>query len=186
MQNFITLGHPHFRLTDRLSVVGVELLASWQQTRKVNNDELSDRVKNTIGAWKSGKFMPLVSRPFSINSYCYSKVWFRTHSVDLRVSDVKAISSACKGWLYQDMLEKPSELLLHRPVEEGGLGLHHLQSIALASLINTFLQTSANPSFQQSPYHSLLYRRHCLQDNSVPDIELPPNTPSTSSTPSRR
>ena len=34
------IGHPHFRLTDRLSMVGVELLASWQQTRKVNNDEL--------------------------------------------------------------------------------------------------------------------------------------------------
>ena len=149
-------------------------MASWQQTRKVNNDELLVRVKNTVGAWKSGTFLQLVCRPFSINSYCYSKVWFCTHSLDLRVCDIKAISSACKGWLYQDMLEKPSELLLNRPVEEGGLGLHHLQSKALASLITTFLQTAVHPSFQQSLYHSLLYRRHCLSDTSVPDIELPP------------
>ena len=48
------------------------------------------------------------------------------------------------------------------------------QSKALASLITNYLQTSANPSFQQSLYHSLLYRQHCLQDTSVPDMELPP------------
>ena len=42
------IGHPHFRLSDRLSMIGVELLASWQQTRKVNNDELIERVKSTI------------------------------------------------------------------------------------------------------------------------------------------
>ena len=76
------IRQPHYSLSDRLSMVGVELLASWQRTRKVNNDELLTRVKSTIGSWKSGKFMPLVCRPFSLNSYCLSKVWFRTHSVD--------------------------------------------------------------------------------------------------------
>ena len=118
--------------------------------------------------------MPLVCRPFSLNSYCLSKAWFRTHSVDLRAGDISAYSSACKSWLYQDMLEKPSELLLYRPVEEGGLGLHHVQSKAMASLISTFLQTAANPGFQQSLYHSLLYRRNCLEDDTAPDLILPP------------
>ena len=151
----------------------MELLAIWQQTRKVNNDELQTRVKSTIASWKSGKFMPLVCRPFSLNSYCLSKVWFRTHSVDLRVGDVTAITSACKGWLYQDMFEKPSELLLYRPVEDGGLGMHHVQCKALSSLISTFLQTAANPGYQQSLYHSLLYRRHCLLDDTV-EIDIPP------------
>ena len=55
----------HFRLSDTQSMVGVYLMASWQQTRKLNNNEL----------------IPLVSRPFSLNSYCLIKVWFRTHSV---------------------------------------------------------------------------------------------------------
>ena len=118
--------------------------------------------------------MPLVCRPFSVNSYCLSKVWFRTHSVDLRVGDISAISSACKSWIYQDMLEKPNELLLYRPIDEGGLGLHHVQYKAMASLISTFLQTAANPRFQQSLYHSLLYRRHCLLDDTAPDVTLPP------------
>ena len=79
-----------------------------------------------INSWKSGKFMPLVCRPFSLNSYVLSKAWFRSQSVDLRAGDITAYTSACKSWLYQDMLEKPSELLLYRPTEDGGLGLHHV------------------------------------------------------------
>ena len=168
------IAQPHFRLSDRLSMVGVELLASWQQSRKVNNDELLSRVKSTIGSWKSGKFLPLVCRPFSINTYCLSKVWFRTHSVDLRAGDILTISGACKGWIYQDMFEKPNDLLLYRTTEEGGLGMHHVQSKALAGLIVTFLQTAANPRFQQSLYHSLLYRRHCLMDLTAPNLPPPP------------
>ena len=72
------------------------------------------------------------------------------------------------------MFEKPGELLLYRPVEEGGLGLHHVKSKALAGLIVTFLQTAANPLFQQSLYHNLLYRRHCLDDATAPDLVPPP------------
>ena len=118
--------------------------------------------------------MSLICRPFSLNSFCLSKVWFRTHSVDLRQGDVTAIHSTCKSWLYQNMLEKPSELTLFRPVEEGGLGLHHVRCKALASLISTFMQTAANPNYQQSLYHSLLYRHYCLNDNYIPSITLPP------------
>ena len=163
------IRQPHFRLSDTLSMVGVDLLASWQQTRKVNNDEILKRIKSTINSWKSGKFMPLVCRPFSLNSYVLSKAWFRSQSVDLRAGDITAYTSACKSWLYQDMFEKPSELLLYRPTEDGGLGLHHVQSKAQAGLISTFLQSAANPNFQNSLYHSILYRKFCLLDESVPD-----------------
>ena len=52
--------------------------------------------------------------------------------------------------------------------------MHHVQVKALASLISTFLQTAANPRFQQSLYHSILYRYHCLQDETVPKFDLPP------------
>ena len=72
------------------------------------------------------------------------------------------------------MFEKPNDLLLYRTTEEGGLGMHHVQSKALAGLIVTFLQTAANPRFQQSLYHSLLYRRHCLMDLTAPNLPPPP------------
>ena len=107
------IGFPHLRITESLSMVGVELTASWPSTRKLNNDELQVRVQNCIGSWKSGKFLPLVCRPFSLNTYCSSKVWFRTSSVDLRAGDIKAITSRLKSYCYQDMYQKPSEVLLY-------------------------------------------------------------------------
>ena len=168
------IGFPHLRITESLAFVGVHLQANWQKSRKQNNDELLARVKGTIGAWKSGKFMPLVSRPFSLNSYALSKVWFRTHSVDLRVGDIKTLASLCKSYMYQDMLEKPNELVLYRKVEHGGLGLHNIMCKGLASLITTFLQTAASSRFQQSLYHNSLYRYYCLGDESVVKPDLPP------------
>ena len=155
-------------------MVGVELTASWQNTRKLNNDELQVKVTNCIGAWKSGKHLPLVCRPFSINTYCLSKVWFRTSSVDLRAGDITAITSKVKSYCYQDLYQKPSEVLLFRSVEDGGLGLHHLKSKALAHLIATFLQTACNKQFQQSLFHSWLYKYHVEGDTDLPDPGFPP------------
>ena len=93
------IGFPHFRITESLSFVGVHLQASWQKTRKQNNDELQDKVKRMIGTWKSGKFMSLVCRPFSLNSYALNKVWYRTHSVDLRVGDISTLTSLSKSYI---------------------------------------------------------------------------------------
>ena len=53
------IGYPYLKLCDSLSYVGVELTASWQSTRKLNN-ELQTIVQNCINSWKSGKCMPLV------------------------------------------------------------------------------------------------------------------------------
>ena len=74
--------------------------------------------------------MPLVCRPFSVNTYCLSKLWFKTGSVDLRVCDETAITKKIKSYCYQDLFQKPSEVLLYRPVEKGGLGLFHVASKA--------------------------------------------------------
>ena len=52
----------------------VELKAMWTQTRKANWDIVQTRVANTINAWKSGKFMDLSSRQWSLNSDALTKV----------------------------------------------------------------------------------------------------------------
>ena len=44
-------------LSDSLEMIGVELKATWSQTRKVNGDIIQARVSSIINAWKSGKFM---------------------------------------------------------------------------------------------------------------------------------
>ena len=168
------IGLPHLKLCESLSMVGVELAASWQTTRRINNDDLKVRVQNCIGSWRSGKHLPLVCRPFSINTYCLSKVWFRTCCVDLRAGDITAMNSKVKSYIYQDMYQKPTEVMLFRAVEDGGLGLHHMECKALAHLISTFLQTASNTRFQQSLFHSWLYRYHIERHTDLPNPGFPP------------
>ena len=163
----------YMTLSDHLDMVGVTLMATWQQTKKANGDALQQRVENTIRPWKAGKFMPITQRGWSLNSYVLSKVWFRTRCLDLRVCDIKKITSTCKSWLYQDMFAKPEEMVIHRPHDYGGLGLHSVKYKALAGFITTFLQTAANPSFQPNLLHNLLYRKHVLGED-VPEAPNPP------------
>ena len=108
------------------------------------------------------------------NCYALSKVWFRAKCVDLRVCDIKNITSSCKSWLYQDMFAKPEEMLLHRPHHYGGLGLHSTKYKALAGFITSFIQTAANPSFRSNLLHNLLYRKYVLEEECVPGA---PNQP---------
>ena len=155
-------------ISEHLDMIGVKLLATAQKTRKVNCDELQDRVQNTIGPWRGGKFMPLVSRPHSLNTYCLSKVWFRTSCINLRICDFSKISATIKSWLFADQLEKPEESILHRSRKHGGLGLVHVQSKALSLLISSFLETAASQKFQRNIYHHALYRWHILEDKTIP------------------
>ena len=131
-------------------------------------------MQSCIGSWKSGKQLPLVARPFSVNTYCLSKVWFRTSSIDLREGDIANITSKAKSYVYQDLLQKPSEVTLFRKVQDGGLGLHHVRCKSLAHLISTFILTAANKRYQQSLYSSWLYRYHVERDTRLPDPGFPP------------
>ena len=164
----------YMTISDYLEMVGVELRATWTQTRKCNGDIVQKRVSNIVGLWRSGKFMDFILRAWSINQYCLSTVWFRTHSVDLRVTDISNITSSIKSWLYADMLLKPEEMIMHRPPSAGGLGIHHVAMKAKAGLIKSFLETACNPKFQQSLYHQLLYQYHVLEDRSLPNPKFPP------------
>ena len=108
------IAHQYIQLLDHLNFVGVEMQSTYTQTRKVNGEQLQTRVKNTIGPWKAGKFMPLTLRPYSANTYALSKVWFKCSNINLRVQDISAINSQVKSWVYQDCLEKNNELVLYR------------------------------------------------------------------------
>ena len=164
----------YMSISDHLEMLGVELRATWTQTRKANGDALQSRIENTIRQWKSGKFMYLSLRSWSLNTYCLPKIWFRTHSVDLRVQDLTKITSKIKSWLYGDMLLKPEEMIMSRPVSFGGLGVHNVKMKALAGLITTFMETASNPKYSQSLYHNNLFRYYVLEDTSIPDPGLPP------------
>ena len=144
-------------ISEHLDMVGVQLKATFTQTRKMNGDALQDKVSKVVGPWKGGKFMSLTMRPFSLNTYCCSKLWFRCGSLELRVGDIKKITSVMKSWLFADQLEHPEEIVLHRPRESGGLGLYNVKYRAMAELIRSFLETAVHPSFITNQYHHALY-----------------------------
>ena len=161
-------------IIDHLEMIGVELRSTWTQTKKANGDIVQSRVENTIRSWKSGKFMPLNMRSWSANQYCLSKVFFRTHSVDLRMMDLTKITSSIKSWLYADQLLKPEEIVMFRPAYFGGLGVLNVKYKAMAGLIKSFLETAGNATFRSSLYHTMLFRYHVLQDRSFPNPGTPP------------
>ena len=131
----------YVRLTDQLSMLGVVLTAKYVNTRRINAESVKERVSSLIGSWKSGRFMPLSQRPWSLNSYALPLVWYKCGSIDLRESDYTKLTSLIKSWMYGDLLEKPEELCLYRGRKQGGLGLHHLKSKATAILIRSFLNS---------------------------------------------
>ena len=88
--------------------------------------------------------MALSLRPYSANTFALSKVWFRTATVNLRESDYLSINSSIKKWIYADLLLKPEEILLFRPVQKGGLGLVSVKHKGTAFLIRMFLELAAN------------------------------------------
>ena len=161
-------------LSDHLDMIGVVLKATHNQTRKANGDNLVSRVKNIIGAWKGGKFMELSLRSQSVNTYCLSKVWFKSASIDLRVMDSNQMLSSIKSWIYADLLIKPEELVLYRSRQQGGLGLMNVKYRAMAELIKSFLDTAINPKFKRNLFHHALYWWHIEDDRDIPDPGKPP------------
>ena len=53
------IPHQYIILSEHLDFVGLELRATFVQTRKSNSDQLQTEVKYTVGPWKAGQFMPL-------------------------------------------------------------------------------------------------------------------------------
>jgi len=86
----------YMKLSDSLEMVGVELKATWSQTRKTNGELIQSKINAIINSWKSAKFMDLTLRPWSLNNFTLTKIWFKSHTVDLRVSDITSVTSKVK------------------------------------------------------------------------------------------
>ena len=54
-------------ISDHLDMLGVELIATWSQTRKASGDICQTKVSNIIRQWKGGKFMQMNQRSWSLN-----------------------------------------------------------------------------------------------------------------------
>ena len=62
----------------------------------------------------------------------------------------------------------------------GGLRIHSVKIKGLASLIRTFMETAANPSYHHNLFHTVLYRVNVLDNDSiVSPPTLPPYYPAS-------
>ena len=113
--------------------------------------------------------MPHTQRPYSLNSFCVSKICFRSASINLREGDFNYMNSQIKSWVFSDQLESPEEILLYRNRKEGGLGLIHVKWKAMAELIRSFLETALIKNFQNNSFHMALFRWHILQHRDIPN-----------------
>ena len=165
---------PYLQLTESLDYLGCKLYASYQATKNENGRILVKKVQDVTGSWKSGKFLALTSRPWSLNSFCLSKIWYRTACLEFKASDFDKIVSSMKSWLYQDCLLKPPEHVLYRDPKDGGLGLHHVKTRSKAILIHTFLAQTISSHYKRDHYLYALYRWHVLEDKDMINPGQPP------------
>ena len=165
---------PYLRLTESLDYLGCKLCATYQASKKENGIILVKKINDLISCWKSGKFLPLTSRPWSLNSFCLSKIWYRLACLEVKVGDLEKIISTMKSWLYQDSILKPPENVLYRSPENGGLGLHHVKTRAQALMIHTFLAQAISPRYSRNHYLHSLYRWHVLEDRNMKNPGRPP------------
>ena len=165
---------PYLKVTDHLDFLGCKLYSDYGTSRRENGEILKSKIRKQMASWKSGKFLPLTSRPWSLNCYSFSKLWYRSSCLDLRVGDSNSITSMAKGWLYQDMLVKPQEIMLFRSPNTGGLGLYNVRSRAMAMLIQNFLLQAVSPNFPTNFYLNSLFRWHVLEERHIADPGRPP------------
>ena len=84
------------------------------------------------------------------SAYALPKSWYISHCIELRAQDISSINSRIKSWLYADLLEKPAEIVKHRPRFLGGLGVHHVKLKALAILIRSFIESAIVDRFDRN------------------------------------
>ena len=124
MQDFVTgdlekldqkqIPLKYLTISEHLDILGVKLFGNFIETRAKNGEILIKKVNDLINLWKSGKFMPLLDRPISINTYALSKIWYRASSINFKIGDIDTMQAKIKSWLTQDMFEKPQEMVLYR------------------------------------------------------------------------
>ena len=80
----------------------------------------------------------MICKPYTANVFLLSKISYRSGVTCLKASDIHKMQSALKQWVCQELLQKPSEVLLFREKCEGGLELVNFTARAYANVIKKF------------------------------------------------
>ena len=161
-------------IVEELNFLGVLLARNSTKTRALNGEELTKKVRATIGGYKAGRHSPLICRPYTVNTYIMSKIVYRSAIINLRAQDINHIQSSIKQWVSQNLLLKPSAVLLYREVEQGGLGLLHTGARCMANLIKTFIHQAHPNAKHFNLYLNTLFRCFVVNELEEGKIKRPP------------
>ena len=165
----------YMSVVQELNILGVKMTRSSVTSRNVNGEELVKRVRDTINGFKAGRFLPLVSKPWTANCYVMSKISYRSSAYSLRQQDLNKIEAATKSWITQGLLLRPPELLLYRNLGEGGLGLVKASARCQANLIKNFVTQGYPLSPHANSYLSTLFRCHVTHELPENLLKKPPH-----------
>ena len=166
---------PYIKIADHLDMLGIILMETYNKTRKSNGEETERKLRLKLGPWRDGRFMPLVERSHSLNTYALTKIWYKAHTIEYRVSDINSFNKQAYSWLYADQLCKPQDHVKFRTKDQGGLGLHNVKCKSMAILLKAFLETACVKSeFQVNLYHQALLKWHVYGEHDIPN---PGSTP---------
>ena len=84
-------------MVSHLSFLGVKLGASLAITRRLNGEELVEKVQNKINHFKASRHVPLKCKPHIANCFLLSKISYKASVVDLRKQDIQKMQSAIKS-----------------------------------------------------------------------------------------
>ena len=164
----------YIAVVQELNFLGVLLGKTTAKSRAANGDFLTKKIKTTMAAFKAGRHMPLVCRPFAINTYILSKLAYKGAVFNMRRQDITAIMSTVKQWLSQDLLIKPPEALVYRDPQDGGLGLVHAGARCNANLLSCFVQQGHPESKYPSIFLNSVYRCYVLKELEEHKVRRPP------------
>ena len=164
----------YMSVVSEINFLGITLTRSSGKTRAANGQELVGRVQRKLNIYKSGRHSPLICKPYTANIFLLSKISYRSGVTCLKASDIQKMQTALKQWICQELLQKPSEVLLYREKCEGGLELVNVTARAYANVIKNFLDLSHSQSKNTSLYMNAVFRAHVLEEEDMKKVVKKP------------
>ena len=141
-QNNIPL--PFLQITNHVEILGILLYESWRTSQRENGSKILKKVKLVADKWKGGRFYDFLLRPYIVNTYLFSNIWYSAGVIDLQLGHLDDIQKRGNQYVHSDCFLKPQKVANYLEKGKMGLGIVHVRTKALALFIKNILN-EANP-----------------------------------------
>ena len=158
---------------EEINFLGVKLTANTSVSRRLNGEELVEKVQRRINIYKASRHIPLICKPHIANTFLLSTISYKAAVLDLRQQDIQKLGSIIKSWITQHLLRKPNEVMLYRSKEFGGLQLVNVKARTMANLLKTFIDQSSYGSPFFNNYLNAIFRIFVTEEVQMQGMKRP-------------